>query len=121
VTKGLLLAAFLILSAGCATHTSIVVAPTDSMQPTFMGGERLRIERTPFDQLRAGDIVVYYRDGMLIVHRLVAMRSDGSWTVKGDHNDGPDVKSVMRDNYYGRVSGIMAAHWEWTFGGRSGG
>lgn len=84
------------------------VQPTGSMRPLFDGNCLLLTEKAGFDDLQIGDIVVFRhsRRGCLVVHRILERRKDGYWT-KGDKNDRMDDDMVTKENYQGRIYGII--------------
>lgn len=75
-----------------------------SMEPTLRPGDLLNLEKVTPSQLRIGDIVVYERQGVLVVHRLLAVGYN--WLLsKGDAlkaADAPVPVHALR----GRVVGI---------------
>jgi signal peptidase len=84
------------------------VVPTGSMRPAFDHNTVLLTEPAPFGNLRVGDIVVFRHraSGARVVHRILERRDGGYWT-KGDHNARMDEELVTRENYLGRVYGIL--------------
>jgi signal peptidase I len=84
------------------------VVPTGSMRPAFDNNTVLLTEPAPFENLQVGDIVVFRHrgTGARIVHRILERRGSGYWT-KGDHNARMDDELVTRENYLGRVYGIL--------------
>jgi signal peptidase I len=76
------------------------VLATGSMRGTFDFDQLALVERVPYDQLRAGMIVVYKHDrtGLVVAHRLIA-RQWGWWVAKGDSNPRYDTGFVTRENY----------------------
>ena len=83
------------------------IAPTGSMKPTLDENSVVTVEIVKFDDLRAGDIVIY-RDnaGLPIVHRL-HQRNGGRWIVLGDNNSSADRETVTQTNLVGRVCAIF--------------
>lgn len=88
----------------------ITVAPTGSMKPVFDERAILLTESSCFDDLKVGDIVTYRhpRYGMTVVHRIMEKRGDKFWA-KGDNNGRMDEVYITRDNFQGRVFGIIYA------------
>lgn len=83
------------------------IAPTGSMKPTLDENSVVAVETVTYNDLRAGDIVIY-RDaaGLPIVHRL--HHKDGSrWIVLGDNNSTVDRETVTPTNLVGRVCAIF--------------
>ena len=83
------------------------IAPTGSMKPTLDENSVVAIETVKFEDLRAGDIVIY-RDaaGLPIVHRL-HQKADDRWIVLGDNNSAVDRETVSAANLVGRVCAIF--------------
>jgi signal peptidase I len=105
-----------------------------SMGATFRGGDFLILETVPFDRIRVGDVVVFWRaeedkaegpEGLVIVHRVRALQPGGLLT-QGDANPGPDDGLLEESRLIGRVrayerarrGGIVARHKVWN--GRAG-
>ncbi|MFH1191351.1 MAG: S24/S26 family peptidase, partial [Candidatus Omnitrophota bacterium] len=51
-----------------------------SMWPFIRPGERLVIKKSPAQDLRAGDIILYRANNQLACHRLVKKNRDFLWT-----------------------------------------
>lgn len=83
------------------------IAPTGSMKPTLDENSVVAVETVKFDELRAGDIVIY-RDnaGLPIVHRL-HQKAGERWIVLGDNNSSVDRETVTPANLIGRVCAIF--------------
>ncbi len=82
-----------------------------SMHPTLENGDLIIIVRTPFDNLKIGDIIVYYSHiyNFRIVHRIIEISNyngDKILITKGDNNLGPDPSYITRDDYVGKYTGI---------------
>lgn len=88
--------------------TLLTVAPTGSMKPVFDERAILLTEAASYDDLKIGDIVTYKhpRYGMPVVHRILEKRGDKFWA-KGDNNGRMDEVYITRQNYMGRVFGII--------------
>jgi signal peptidase I len=88
----------------------VTVAPTGSMKPVFDERAILLTESACFDDLKVGDIVTYRhpRYGMTVVHRIMEKRGDKFWS-RGDNNGRMDDVYITRDNFQGRVFGIIYA------------
>ena len=78
------------------------------MLPSFPNGTLVEMQvGFPYDDLKAGDSVIYYTNGLFVHHRLIVKQA-GSWIVKGDNpNTNPvvDKEWVTRENYVGRTTG----------------
>lgn len=80
-----------------------------SMLPTIWPEDTLVIERIVADQVSAGDIVLFGRDGRFFVHRVVAKTGaaeDAAIVTRGDAMPQPD-QPVTRHELLGRVSYIV--------------
>jgi len=77
-----------------------------SMLPTFSEWETVRLELCKFSDLRAGDTVIYWHDGMRMwVHHRLTHRDaiDGRWHTRGDNNAWPDPGRMTSDEFIGRT------------------
>jgi SOS-response transcriptional repressor LexA len=76
-----------------------------SMLPTLRPGDRILVREGP---VRAGDLVVARRDGVLLVKRAV-FREDGGWWLESDNQRAPgrrdswDFGAVPDRDVLGRV------------------
>lgn len=86
---------------------AMIGRPTeDSMLPTFRDGDlSISLPFSTFSmlkwELRVGDIIAYsyieFKEGRweffndIVLHRIIKVNDDGTFIVKGDNNDGPDV------------------------------
>lgn len=76
------------------------------MLPTFSVVEMVALELCSFDDLRPGDTVIYWHDGISsYVHHRLILREDTTnrWKAKGDNNAGLDTGLVTRDVFVGRT------------------
>ncbi len=82
---------------------SVFMVKGDSMEPFFGNNSLLVINKTGFETLRPGMMVIY-KDaaGDFVAHRLIENTGNG-WTVMGQHNDKKDPGLVTLDNYQGVV------------------
>lgn len=71
---------------------ALYVVVSGSMIPRLNVGDLVVVERTDFNSIHPSDIIVYYADGLDIVHRVIAVTPEGLIT-KGDANPGPDEPS----------------------------
>ena len=87
---------------------TLTVMPTGSMKPMFDERALLVLERADFDALKVGDIVTYRHpeQNMPVVHRIAEKRGDKFWS-KGDNNGQMDDVYITRENFQGRVFGII--------------
>ena len=89
-------------------HATLVPVRGRSMRPTLVNGDAVVIE--PFLGLpRPGQIVLARTDGILIVHRLVAIEMVSGrrvYRLQGDAEPGPDP-GVRRENLIGRAVALV--------------
>ncbi len=110
VLLGVLLA-FLFYNAlayGLSTTDPIVTVVSHSMEPTLQKGDMLLIRGVPMDEIKKGDIIVYFHPpkNRLIVHRVFAINDDGTFKTKGDNQDtnpSPDPWDVQPEWVRGRM------------------
>jgi len=76
-----------------------------SMYPTIHPGDYLLIDTTPED-LKIGEIVVYYRNGELIGHRIIRIYGD-TYILKGDNNPVIDLPAY-KSQIVGEVEQIIS-------------
>ena len=92
------------------TNVPLAIVEGYSMWPTYDDGDILLvIGATPSD-LKVGDVIIYRKDGTLVVHRIVDKSfRDGKWffQTQGDNNPGPDDCLVSEDQVVGRVAGKL--------------
>lgn len=101
--------------------TNIVVVRGTSMVPVYDLND-IVVARGA-DSYNVGDIVVYsvpegVGKGMLVIHRLVGKRADGTWITQGDNRDTPDQfllhdedlkgKPLLRVPKAGRLLGVLS-------------
>ena len=82
-----------------------------SMHPTLENGDLIVLDRTNFDNLKVGDIVVFYSRiyNFRIVHRITDIETSNGDRIlftKGDNNHAPDPSYVRRNDYVGKYVGI---------------
>lgn len=125
------LAALILLGSGCAhappgikyNHVGFYPVPeetpsklgnyvlggkhySNSMAPTIMPGEPVAYdEEYPYAFIQAGDIVVFNRESgdPPVIHRTLRQTEQGEWITKGDNNRQPDLFTMNRTNYVGKV------------------
>jgi len=74
-----------------------------SMIPGIQNGDIVKISPKPFEELVAGDVVIYKASrGKFVAHRIYSKNST-SWYAKGDQNGHTDKDIVTRFNYHGFV------------------
>lgn len=76
-----------------------------SMWPFMRQGEKLVIKKSPVDDLKLGDIILYQANNQLACHRLVKKNRDFLYT-RGDNSlSAPEV--ITREMFIGKVVGII--------------
>ena len=86
-------------------NTQFVVVEGRSMEPRYHVGDVVMVKA--HDHPQVGDIIVFSvpdgepGEGMLVVHRVHAIRPDGSYETKGDNRDMPDNWGVRSDDILG--------------------
>lgn len=77
-----------------------------SMLPTFAESEVVTIELCKMSDLRAGDTVIFWHDGIAgYVHHRLVRRDDTTnrWITKGDNNQFQDRGLMTADEFVGRT------------------
>lgn len=62
-------------------------------------GDLLLVAKSDY---KPGDVAIYLRDRITIVHRIVEVRGD-SYVFKGDNNPGTDAETISRERVIGKV------------------
>lgn len=104
----------------------------DSMVPWLQSGDVVMIRCLPSEDIRLGDLVCFQRDGVTILHRVVAQRGRGQPALyeKGDADNGgqwieadciigraelingqPPVRSYRQALWWGRIE--RSTLWVW--------
>ncbi len=101
---------------------SVVVTP--SMVPTINVDDIIIIKDFDYDKLEVGDIIVYRNTeyNINVVHRIVSVNIDNTYTTKGDANATEDSFPITKDIYigkvvkYGNILGIgkVLNHYRWA-------
>lgn len=74
---------------------------SSSMQPTISAGDMMVVLSA--GSYSVGDIVTYRQiNGQLVTHRVTEVTTTGYW-LKGDANDSPDPKAVLKNAIVGKV------------------
>ena len=78
---------------------------TPSMTPKYKVGDGVIVDKNVNkDELKVGDVIAYYdKDNKLIVHRIININIDESFTTKGDYNNTADSGFVKKDQIFGIV------------------
>lgn len=80
------------------------VVTTPSMEPEFSVNSVCFVnERTSFDEIKIGDVIVFrIDDSTLVTHRVIRIE-DGKCITKGDANNVEDSAAVTAENYVGKT------------------
>lgn len=81
-----------------------------SMEPAVPVGSLIYVHECEPEDMEEKDIIAYYGmpDGGIITHRVVKNNVvSGTFTTKGDANDGEDPMPIPYDNFIGRVSLVV--------------
>lgn len=93
------------LALGLATDLPIVAVESNSMKPAFLKGDILILQGQESYDLK--DIIVFSPEPgkTPVVHRVVAINTDGSYQTKGDANSNqlPFEKHITEDQIHGKV------------------
>jgi signal peptidase I len=94
VVRALLVAAIALtvfVAYGLANNAwyHVLAVQGGSMEPTITAGDMIVITRPPA-QVEVGQVLTLQVDGAIVTHRVVEVRSDGSFTTQGDANDTRD-------------------------------
>lgn len=78
---------------------------TESMTPAINAGDAVVIDKKcDKDKLKEEDIIAYKNDqGVLVIHRIIKVNSDGTFITKGDYNNVADSLYVNKDQVQGKV------------------
>ena len=80
---------------------------TGSMEPAIHQGSLCFInERTPLEEVTAGQVIAFKTGDMLVTHRVVRVDRDGV-TTKGDANNAEDAEKVTQKNYTGKNEAVI--------------
>ncbi|UCB44005.1 MAG: signal peptidase I [Dehalococcoidales bacterium] len=78
---------------------------TDSMAPLIHPGDQIMVSKVPAEQVRSGDIIVFSRNGELIVHRVLKIRLTNSGIRFVEKGDSSGVCGLFSsDDVIGRVT-----------------
>jgi signal peptidase len=83
-----------------------------SMHPTLENGDLIVIDRTPFDNLKIGDIIIYNKPEMYpepVVHKIIKItfiNQEEFLFTKGDNNQFQDPLPISRNEYKAKYIGI---------------
>lgn len=90
------------------------VIATGSMEPMIKPGDVILVDKaTSIDEiynLRAGDIIQFSRDTILISHRIMEIEEEGGiklFYTKGDNNSGRDFEPVRPEQVKGKIIKVI--------------
>lgn len=81
-----------------------------SMYPTIVSGDRIVIDRTKIEELKAGDIIAFGKDSLLICHRIKEIREKNGrkyFITAGDAHEKADNFEVEVNEIAGKVIKII--------------
>ena len=78
-----------------------IVAVSNSMEPSISAGDLLIIEQT--ENYDIGDIVVFENDGLIMTHRIVALK-DREFVTRGDSVEDADDNLLSANEIIGKVT-----------------
>lgn len=79
---------------------------TGSMEPNISVGDMVICAQAGGEDLEVGDVMVFYRDGEIVVHRIVGIAEETTgpvYTTRGDANNADDADPVPAEDVIGRV------------------
>lgn len=111
----LLLGILLLLLAGCSktpppaprpAFRALAQAMGDSMLPTFKSGDFVSVELCRFEDVGAGDTVIYWHEATkaYVHHRAVQRDMTGLWITRGDNNPTIDTGHMSSAQFVGRTT-----------------
>ena len=76
-----------------------------SMRPTMEVGDLAILVKTPPEEIKVGDIIHFWREGEMVMHRVYEIRTGGErlFVTKGDANTVPDSEIVYPAQIRGKV------------------
>ena len=88
-----------LLAFGLGTSMPLVAVVSDSMEPTLHVGDLILVHMP--DEYNVGDIAIYNRGSITIIHRIIDITPQG-YVFQGDNNPAPDPEIVAPDRLLGR-------------------
>lgn len=106
----ILISYYVILPAVLRTSTPLGYIVSSSMHPTYEPGDLVMIAGVDPSEIRVGDVIVFWRDGQLIMHRVIRIERVGQhiyFFTRGDNPSNPacDYWVVRDDQVVGKVVG----------------
>lgn len=101
-------ASFAALVTG-AFKCQIIAIVSNSMKPGFQRGDAVffeKLDQKEIKKVKKGNIVIYNRDGIYVVHRIINIEKKNNtciYTFKGDNNEVADDKKVYPNQLVGIV------------------
>lgn len=90
----------------------IIEAMSNSMWPVIAKGDRLVVQKIPFNKIKAGDIVAFSFKNLseIIIHRVAGKdkKNKSKLLTKGDANYSRDKWVITKENYLGKVIEIKS-------------
>lgn len=84
------------------------VIVSGSMEPSIKTGSVVFVDTDTADDASPGDVAAYEAaDGVVVVHRLVAIEDDETYLFKGDANETSDFERVTGDQIIGVCEAVM--------------
>ena len=83
----------------------IIGIETPSMTPNIKVGDAVVVDKTANkEKLKEKDIIAYKNDdGIIVIHRIININSDGTFITKGDYNNTSDPLYVKKEQVVGKV------------------
>jgi signal peptidase I len=76
---------------------------TNSMNPAFQYGDTAILNQANLDKLKVGDVVISKSSSGLLLHRIIEINNDRTFTTKGDAN--PASLSIQKNIYENQIIG----------------
>ena len=80
----------------------------ESMSPAYKDGDIVLIYR--WGKIRAGDVVVFRKEGMTMIKRAISKTNDG-WNVRGDNISNSTDSLEFGTVPFGRIEGSVIARY----------
>lgn len=77
-----------------------------SMRPTMDTGDMVILVDVPFEKLDVGDVTQFWREGVMIIHRVHEINGE-TIIMKGDANNVPDSDLVFPNQIQGKMIAII--------------
>lgn len=87
-----------------------MVVLSDSMAPALRAGDAALVRTTPPEQIAAGDVITFLRNGRAVTHRVDARDSTPEGIVfltRGDANNVADSEAVAAGQLVGRLTMVI--------------